>query len=200
MNMKRANSFKHGLVNTPTYRSWAAMHQRCSNPKAISFPRYGGKGIAVCRQWSDFRAFLNDMGPRPAEHTLDRINNAVGYSPKNCRWLPTKLQSRNRRVVKRYRVGDRHKTLVEWCAHHNIPESAVRLRLKRGWAFPDAVKTPLRAKSNIAALSRKHAIPAGTIYYRINRGWPLKLAIAIPPGGGHNGRAPFLNRIKQTSV
>ena len=47
---------------TPEQYSWYSMNQRCNNPKDPSFSEYGGRGIAICEQWSRFSAFLSDMG------------------------------------------------------------------------------------------------------------------------------------------
>jgi hypothetical protein len=38
---------QHGMYGTPTYNSWQNMIQRCTNPKATGYAKYGGKGIAV---------------------------------------------------------------------------------------------------------------------------------------------------------
>jgi hypothetical protein len=81
---------------TPTYRTWLGMIQRCTNPKAQHFHRYGGRGISVCGRWRSFENFLTDMGERPANRTLDRINNDAGYEPANCRWVTRKQQAQNR--------------------------------------------------------------------------------------------------------
>ncbi len=89
---------KHGLCLSRTYNSWCAMIQRCTNPRAPSYPRYGGRGIKICDRWRDsFESFLADMGERPARMTLDRYpNNDGNYEPGNCRWATRADQNRNR--------------------------------------------------------------------------------------------------------
>jgi hypothetical protein len=92
---------KHGHnkkgQQTKTHKSWTAMLQRCNNPKNTSFKDYGGRGIKVCERWSDFENFLQDMGERPKNKTLDRINVNGDYEPNNCRWATLSEQQRNRR-------------------------------------------------------------------------------------------------------
>lgn len=74
------------------------MRRRCENPTDKDFPRYGGKGITVCPEWSkSFAAFLEHVGCRPAGTTLDRKDARLGYVPGNVRWATSKQQGRNRR-------------------------------------------------------------------------------------------------------
>jgi len=77
-----------------------SMRQRCNNPKAISYPNYGARGITIDPAWDHFAAFIRDMGPRPPGTSIDRIDNDAGYCKSNCRWATRETQMRNTRVRK----------------------------------------------------------------------------------------------------
>ena len=96
------HKIRHGQANrTPTYQSWGAAIQRCTNPKNRYWHIYGGRGIQVCEAWkTSFEVFFADMGERPLGYTLDRINSDGDYEPGNCRWATAKQNGRNRRDVK----------------------------------------------------------------------------------------------------
>ena len=82
------------------WRSWRSMRQRCLDPNATGFERYGGAGIKICERWlHSFEDFLADMGPRPSlAHTIDRYPKPTGdYEPDNCRWATKQEQRDNRR-------------------------------------------------------------------------------------------------------
>jgi len=88
---------KHGMKKTPIYRSWSCMLSRCTNKKLSGYKNYGGRGITVCKRWYDFKNFYEDMGDRPKDCTLDRIDNDKGYCKENCRWATLEQQSMNKR-------------------------------------------------------------------------------------------------------
>jgi len=97
--------FKHGLHNSHTYFAYRNMLDRCYNPKAINYHKYGAKGVTVCDEWKrSFENFIADMGIKPKDKSLDRIENSKGYSLENCRWATRSEQNLNRKNVKNKRA------------------------------------------------------------------------------------------------
>lgn len=110
----------------PVYNCWQSMLQRCNNPNHPSFPRYGGRGIAVCERWLEFDNFAVDMGPRPHGSTIDREKNDLGYSPGNCSWKPHRVNCQNTAHAKRWTVaGQTFPSLSAAAAEFAVAEATV---------------------------------------------------------------------------
>lgn len=142
--MNPNGNIKHGGHGTLTYSRWKSMMQRCNNPKASNYYRYGAIGITVCERWQDFASFLTDMGECACkEMTLDRIDSSKDYEPGNCRWATQAEQNRNRpshAVILAYNGAA--KSLTDWAHEIGITPNTLRMRIKKlGWSVEKALTT-----------------------------------------------------------
>ena len=132
------------MSNTPEYLIWRNMRDRCQNPNYILFKHYGARGITACERWrNSFVAFIEDMGRRPDPSlTLERIDNAKGYEPGNCRWATRKDQANNRRPrVDRVTlvVDGRDLPLTEIARRYGVPYQTMYYRIRRGASPMEAI-------------------------------------------------------------
>jgi hypothetical protein len=104
---------------SPTYLSWVAMKQRCFNENHIAYNNYGGRGISVCDRWLVFSNFLEDMGPRPKNKTLDRRDTNGPYCKDNCKWSTRSQQNRNRRIASGWLVSRTGKNAITHRRYEN---------------------------------------------------------------------------------
>lgn len=112
---------RHGLSRTPTYKCWRDMITRCTNQNNKYYSKYGGRGIKVCDSWLLFINFYRDMGLKPVNKTLDRINNNGNYEPSNCRWATVRQQNANKTPKYDYLgIRKRGKTYEVTCCHKYI--------------------------------------------------------------------------------
>ena len=131
-----------------TRNSWNAMLNRCYQPRHYSFPNYGGRGIAVCRRWRRFRAFMRDMGTRPVGHVLDRVDNDRGYlcgstacpecgptgQLRNCQWTPRERSDLNCKNTVRVQLLPGLSVPLSLLADYaGVNRATARDRYRRGW-------------------------------------------------------------------
>jgi hypothetical protein len=140
---------KHGMSRSPEYRVWATMRNRCNDPTATEYERYGGKGIAVCDRWDrSFQAFIDDMGRRPTpRHQIDRIDGDKGYEPGNCRWATPRENTNNQAVTKHVTVDGVTKPLSVIAEEYGIAyDTLYRRVVTRGWDLRRALTQPVHFK------------------------------------------------------
>lgn len=122
---------KHGLHGTAAYKSWKAMNSRCNNPQNADYKDYGGRGIQICKSWSNFEVFLADMGERPAGKTLERQCVNEGYNKSNCVWATPLEQGSTKRNNRWIEHAGLRMTQANWARHFNVRASVIHKRLKR---------------------------------------------------------------------
>ena len=133
-------AWRHGAAErrtiTSELQSYYAAKGRCYNANNASYADYGGRGITMCDAWlNDPAAFLRDMGPRPAGHSIERVDNNAPYSPTNCIWADAKQQNRNKRGVN---------PLIDTAEANGVSPRVLNDRVKRlGWSAYEAATIPV---------------------------------------------------------
>lgn len=127
---------RHNHSYSKTYITWESMISRTKMGNVTNRGNY--KNIAVCNRWKVFDNFLADMGERPEDKTLDRINNNKGYYKANCRWATRSEQQRNRLCNHLITINKRTKCLTEWCEFYGLKVNTVINRVNRGATYKQA--------------------------------------------------------------
>jgi hypothetical protein len=133
------------------YRAYRGMFNRCYNQNQKSYKDYGGRGIFVCERWQGkggFKNFLSDLGERPENATLDRINNDGPYSPENCRWASCDEQANNKRNNRWITANGKTQTMAQWAKEIGCNPSNIIYRIKSGMTEEQAVTTPIAERPN----------------------------------------------------
>ena len=149
---------KHGYSDTPTYRCWTSMRNRCFNRRNIAFHLYGGRGIKVCRRWSKFENFLFDMGEKPIGLSLDRIDNNAGYSPENCKWSTVKEQQTNRTISRNIEFNGKKMCSIDWARSLGITLFALTERLRK-WPLEKALTHPRINRGPMPSFNSRRTSP-----------------------------------------
>ena len=126
----------HGLSNTRIYSIWCGMKDKCNNPNAEHYARYGGRGIKICEEWNnDFSAFYDWSMSNGYANTLsiDRIDVNGNYDPSNCRWIEMKYQFRNKENTVYVLTKNGKMTVPDFCELYNIYDlKYVGRKVKKG--------------------------------------------------------------------
>ena len=180
---------KHGMTNSPEYKHWFAIKHRCKHKDY-----YVKKGITVCPEWiNSFSQFYADMGDKPSpNHTIDRINNDLGYSPTNCRWATQEEQQNNKTNNRNLTYNGITQTLAQWAREYDFIPEVLSARLQKGMTIEEALNTPKKHSK----LSETHTMngitktikewlieynrPRPTFHHRVNSGMTITDAIITP--------------------
>lgn len=173
---------KHGLCYSRLHSIHTGIKQRCYNPNAPRYDRYGERNITVCDEWLGENGFITfykwAMANGYSDNlTIDRIDNDKGYSPDNCRWVTVAVQNNNKSTSHFITVNGVTHTIAEWAEINGIDKRTIVNRIRLGWNEEDAVtvktfgRRSLKAKSgyrNIKINPRKDGSLVYLVYFTKN--------------------------------
>lgn len=179
---------QHGDRKTRLYTIWTNMKARCNRKTHPQFNNYGGRGIklsvewnnsySVFKEWALNNGYLNNL-------SIDRIDNNIGYSPCNCRWVTSKIQNNN----KRDNIIIDNRSLTIKCEELGIDPRLIQARIReQGMSFNKAIQTPRNFRLykilyqnrvyNLKDLCVELRLNYDTVYKRIKKyGWELNKAL-----------------------
>ena len=135
----------HGLSLHPLYKVWKRMRARCKTSHPHHAKVYLDRGITVCSEWDDFKTFYDDMiSTWKPGLWIDRINNNLGYSKSNCRWITQVEQVRNKTTNRLLDFGGKSRPVSEWADILGINKQTLFNRLRYGWSVEKSLTAPIR--------------------------------------------------------
>lgn len=136
----------HKETNTLLYKTWSRMKHRCSNENHKFYKHYGGKGIKVCKEWSDsyvsFRDWAHTNGYEEGL-TIERLDVNENYEPSNCTWIPLKKQSNNRSDTVWVEYNGKRQNLKQWSEELGIKYGTLQQRHYRYGDVPPRLFRPV---------------------------------------------------------
>ncbi len=191
------STLRHGMCYTRSYRTWQSMINRCRNPNVPGYRDYGARDICVCARWLEcFENFHADMGDKPENMTLERIDNDGDYCPENCRWATQSEQNRNRRKTIRVEWQGRKVSLAQLCEEMGLDYDRAFTRYSKGKPL-EQVLSPQKLNlecfrddlvlvtykgttKTLGEWGRTFGIRRATLTYRMEQGWSLDRVFASP--------------------
>lgn len=128
---------------------WESMHERCEYEKHMHYHSYGGRGICVCKEWSEYISFAKWAYKNGYSDglTIDRVDSDGNYEPGNCRWVTFKEQANNKRNNRIIVFQGEKYTLSKLAEKIGMNKTTLRERLNSGWSVDDAVSKPIRLRT-----------------------------------------------------
>lgn len=142
------NQLRHGDARvggvTRLHKIWRGMLGRCNADLENQHPRYAGRGIRVCSEWSRYEAFKAwaEATGYSEGLTIERNDNDGDYTPENCRWVLKAEQAKNRRTSRRITHEGKTMILQDWSRETGLEASTILYRLRAGWTTERALTVP----------------------------------------------------------
>lgn len=141
----KRDNYEHGYWNKRIYNVFTMAKQRCTNPKATHYGRYGGRGIRM--EFKNAKEFIDWALANGYQDnlSLDRIDGNGPYSPENCRWVSKQEQSNNTSSNLKFTIFGEELTLAQAVRKYScgLTYRQVYVRVTEGgWDIIRALGTP----------------------------------------------------------
>lgn len=145
------HEIKYGDSRERLRNIWYLMKYRCENTDSPAYKNYGQRGISVCDEWSNgdkgyflFKEWALANGYDDSL-TIDRIDNNLGYSPENCRWIDSNEQANNKRSNVYITHNGESLTVAQWARKLGLNKATIYRRIEMGWDPERALTQPIRS-------------------------------------------------------
>jgi hypothetical protein len=134
------------------YSCWIEMRQRCHNRAHASYRLYGGRGVTICDEWSDFGAFARWARENGFQrgHSLHLLGGQEVFAPATCRlvtqqerhqWQLSQSPPHHTQFLTAF---DETKSFTAWAKDPRcqVTRSMILHRLQRGLTPEQAISEP----------------------------------------------------------
>lgn len=189
---ERARKFEYGVMDYPRLcRIYRSMKRRCFDEREPRYKDYGGRGIKVCKEWTDEDCGFDNFARwsfsngYTEELTLDRIDVNGNYCPENCRWITYKDQNVNKRVTKWIVYNGEEVQLHVLCERLGLVYDTIHNRIYNlGWDIKRAIEEPSQQENSLRKKCIEKGINYETVRSRILQfGWSEERALNTPSVG-----------------
>ena len=124
----------------PLWRRWCHWRQVCLNRNCADYPKFGGKGIGIGAEFTDFLTFAalvehhlgypEEFGP---DWKLSRIDQTADYTIANLKWDRSRYVGRRNLKASYLTVGSQTQSIMDWSEQTGINYATIRSRIQLGW-------------------------------------------------------------------
>jgi hypothetical protein len=150
------------MAKTKLYTTWANMKSRIRRPVGRNVCY---EGLTLCEEWEKFKGFEEWALNNGYEEglTIDRVDNSVGYSPSNCRWVTKKEQQRNKTNTHWITYNGKTQSLASWAEELGMGIDTLKWRIYRGFSIERAFTEPLGTGRSTAMYTKRKRDEKGRV-------------------------------------
>ena len=188
---KRPPRYRHRVdENKSLWYRWNGIKSRCLRENTDRYNEYGGRGIKMCQEWIDsfdnFADWALANGYRE-DLTIERVDVNGDYCPENCKWIPRKEQSFNKRDTIWVTYKGKRIQLRKLCIEKGLRYDAIHNRIMvLGWDTERAIDEPMHTnEGSLMSKCATRGLKYSTVRDRIVKlGWSEEEALSVPTDKG----------------